>query len=76
MDLYTIKLEDNKNYIIMDTVINNDNKYLILSSSDEDNFTIRKVIVDSNNEECLIKLDDEEEYTKILSLFYKNHKEE
>ena len=44
MELYTIKLEDDKEYYIIDTIVNDNNKYLILANDETDDFTIRKVI--------------------------------
>ncbi len=74
MELYTIKLEDGKEYYIIDTVVNDNNKYLILANDETDDFTIRKV-VNVDNKECTTKLDSKEEFTNILKMYHEKNKD-
>ena len=74
MELYTIKLEDDKEYYIIDTVVNDNNKYLILANDETDDFTIRKV-VNVDNKECTTKLDSKEEFTNILKVYHEKNKD-
>ena len=72
MDLYTIKLENGNTYRIIDTIVNKEDKYLVLAMDNLEDFTIRKVVI-IDNEECLVKLDSVSEYEKVMTIFYNKH---
>ena len=74
IDVYTLTLEDNKEYIIIDTIENGNNKYFVLTNDNAD-VTVRKV-VNENGEECLTKLDDEDELAIVMTLFNEKNKGE
>lgn len=69
---------DNKEYIIIGALENNNNKYLFLANeNDEMDKCIRKIIVE-DNKEYLTELDSDEEFEEIMDLFhdkYSNMKE-
>ncbi|MBQ7031457.1 MAG: hypothetical protein IJY87_03945 [Bacilli bacterium] len=66
MKMAFVKLEDNRDCIILDEFTYEKNKYVILVNSlDKDDFIVRKVI----NEE-LIGLDNEEEFKKVFMYYY------
>ena len=74
MNLYTMILEDGKEYYIIDTIVNNDDKYLIFANDETKDFAVRKV-VNNNNKECITKLDSNEEYELVIALFNKKCKD-
>jgi len=75
IDVNTIKLENDIEYIIVGAIENNGNKYLFLANEeDELDKCIRKVIV-KDNEEYLTKLDSDEEIEEVMDLFYDKYNE-
>ena len=76
MDIDVITLDNNLNYMVIDTILNESNKYLVLvNTNDEQDIVIRKVIV-KENREYLIKLDNEDEFEEVMSIFYDKHEGE
>ncbi len=77
IDVNVMTLENGKDYIITDTIINdNNNKYLFLVGKlDNNDIVIRKVIT-KNDGEYLVKLDSEDEFEEIMTLFGDKHKGE
>lgn len=74
LEFNIIKLENNEEYVIVDAIQNENNKYLFLANKDnEEDICIRKVI-ENDGQEFLIKLDDEEEFEETLELFNIKHK--
>lgn len=67
-----LTLENNFEYLVVDTVNYNNNQYLYLSRMDEDKFNIVKVIND-NGIIGLGKLNDEE-YYDVLEQLHKQNK--
>lgn len=68
MKLDVIELEDQKDYVILDTKEIDNNKYLLLQEvNDDNNICIRKSIIE-NNEEYISML-EEKEYAKVLKEF-------
>ena len=63
-----IRLEDNCDYIILDTIINRGNKYLILGKNNTEEFCVRKIIVE-NNKEWLVKIESYDELEEIMSIY-------
>jgi len=78
MEVNVVTLENNKDYIIIDTIEFNDNKYLFLSNKDdENNMCVRKII--TKDREYLTKLDNQNELEEVLNIFatkYKGEKNE
>ncbi len=78
MNLETVTLEDNLEYVIMDTLEINGIKYLYLENvkylqeeKDKPEIVIRKL---DATEEMILGLDSEEEYLKALESYVsKNH---
>lgn len=66
-----LTLENNFEYLVVDTVNYNNNQYLYLSRMDEDKFNIVKVIND-NGIIGLGKLNDEEYYDVLEQLHKQN----
>ena len=76
IDVYTMNLENGQKYIILDTIVKNNNNYLIFVNDNNDkDLRIRKVIME-NNQEMVVKLDSDEEVKDILNEFYNKHKGE
>lgn len=74
LELNVIKLENNEEYVIVDAIQNEDNKYLFLANKDnEEDICIRKVII-KDGQEFLIKLDNDDEFDEVLALFNRKHK--
>lgn len=70
MEVNCVKLENDKEYVIMDIIINDIGKYLILVQEDNEyDIQVRK-IVKIDNQECLTKLDTEEEFDNVIKEFY------
>lgn len=75
MNVDVVTLEDNLSYLIIDTIMYEDNKYLVMVNKDDNqDIVIRKVIY-KEGREFLVKLDSEDEFEIIMSLFYDKHKE-
>lgn len=76
IDVYTMNLENGQKYIILDTIVKNNNNYLIFVNDNNDkDLRVRKVIME-NNQEMVVKLDSDEEVKDILNEFYNKHKGE
>lgn len=73
MEVNVITLENEKDYIIIDTIEYNNNKYLFLSNKeDENDMCVRKVIL--KDKEYLIKLESENELEEVLNVFTTKYK--
>ena len=76
MDINIITLEDGEEYLIIDTIVNKNDKYLLLAQEKQRyDFSIRKIIK-KEDKEYLIKLDNELEFEEIITLFNNKHIEE
>lgn len=76
MDINVVKLENEEEYLIIDTIILQDKKYLILVN--EKNYydiCIRKVI-EKDDKEVLVKLESEEEFENVVTRFNNKHVKE
>ena len=74
LEVNVIKLEDGIDYVIIDAIQNESNKYLFLANkNDETDVCIRKII-SKENKEYLIKLDDDDEFEEVLTLFNVKHR--
>lgn len=72
MEIDVIKLEDNIEYAIFDTIETESNKYLFLGNiQNYDDICIRKIIV-KDGKEYLRKLEDEE-FEEVMTLFNEKH---
>lgn len=68
IDLETIILEDNNEYIITKRIVDDSIEYLLLNNSnDTKDFCIRKIINEDGND-YIVGLDSKEEFDKILGL--------
>ena len=68
MNTTFITLEDNRECILLDEFIFENDKYVILVNSlDKDDFIVRKII---NNE--LVGLDNEEHFKKVFLYYFNN----
>lgn len=73
MEVDVIKLENNLEYAIFDTIQNGDNKYLFLGNlQDASDLKVRKV-VKKEEREYLRKLDDKLELEEVMTLFNEKH---
>lgn len=76
MEVNVITLENENEYIIIDTIEFNNNKYLFLSNKeDETDMCVRKVLI-KEEKEYLVKLDSENELEEILNKFSQKYKGE
>ena len=65
---------DNKKYLVVDTIIDNNIKYVyFVDDEDDTDFFVRKEVVE-NEEKFLIGLDNDQEYNKAMNLFIERHK--
>ena len=72
-----IILEDNKEYLIIDKIKDNDNFYIYLMNKfDETDLVVRKEIINEDDEHFLVGLKDEDEVEKALRLFLDKNEEE
>lgn len=74
IDVNVVTLEDNKEYIIVDAIECNNNKYIVLVNENEKGmFLIRRIeIID--NKEYMTKLDSVEEFDRVAKIYFENHK--
>jgi len=74
LEVNIIKLEDGIDYVIVDAIQTESNKYLFLANkTDETDVCIRKII-QKDNKEYLIKLDNDDEFEEVLTLFNIKHR--
>ena len=70
MNIDVITLENNLNYLVVDTLLNENNKYLVLvNKDDEQDIAIRKVIK-KEDREYLITLYTEDEFEEVMSMLW------
>lgn len=75
VEVNVIKLEDGIDYVIIDAIQNENNKYLFLANkNDELDVCIRKIIL-KDDKEYLVKLDSDEEFEDIMTLFNLKYRE-
>ncbi len=70
-DIYTI---DNDDYILLDSIIYEQEKYLLLSKKDDESKTIFRKSIIIDGEEYLEKI-DESIYDEIVNLFLEHNKD-
>ena len=71
-----IRLEDNKEYVVVDKIDSNGNTYIYLSNKkDNSDICIRKQVYE-NNQAFLVGLDNNEEIKNALELFANKHSDE
>lgn len=69
IEVDVITLENNKDYEIIDTIVYNNNKYLILSNEENDyDICVRKIII-KEDREYLARLDSENEFNEVMTVF-------
>ena len=73
IDVNTMILENGVEYTEIDSLVYNNNKYILLSNiKNVKDSCIRKITIE-NNEEYICRLDDDNEFDIILSLFVKKN---
>lgn len=73
IDINVIVLENGVEYTEVDSLVYNNNKYLLLSNiKNVKDSCIRKISIE-NNCEYICRLDDDHEFDMILSLFMKKN---
>ena len=70
-DIYTI---DNEDFILLDSIIYEQEKYLLLSKKDDESKTIFRKSIIIDGEEYLEKI-DESIYDEIVNLFLEHNKD-
>lgn len=70
-DVYTI---DNEDYILLDSIIYKNEKYLLLSKKEDEFKTIFRKSIIINNEEYLERV-DKSVYSDIVNLFLESNKD-
>ena len=76
MNIDVIKLENGKEYGIIDTLTHNNSNYLVLANIlDNNDFCVRKVI-EKEGREVIIKLNNQNEFEEIMEMFYNKHRGE
>ena len=76
IEINIITLENNKDYEIIDTIVNNNEKYLILSNENDDfDICVRKILA-KEDREYLVKLDTENEFNEVMTIFYTKYNKE
>lgn len=74
MKVKTVQLEDNEEYVIVDTILIEDTKYIYLSLPNEiesEEIEMPEIIIRKydKKEKYILGLDTEEEYNKALKVF-------
>ena len=71
----SVLVEDGKNYLVMDTIIDNSIRYIyFVNEKNNSDFFIRKE-VNKGEQKYLINLDNEDEFNHATTLFAEKHKE-
>ncbi len=76
IDVNVMTLENGKDYIITDTVADNNNKYLFLMGKLNKNDIVIRKIITKDDGEYVVKLDSEDEFAEVMTLFLDKHKGE
>ena len=72
-DISIIRLDDGKEYYLVDNIVYNNVKYILLSFvSDVKDICIRKMLIE-NGEEIIAYL-EEDEFDTIFNMFYEKNK--
>lgn len=75
-NIEVIKLEDEKEYAVVDEIEDNSNTYVYLTNiEDPEDFCIRKKVLE-NAEEFLVGLENDNEFEQALLYFTKKHVKE
>lgn len=73
IDVNTMILENGVEYTEVDTLVYNNNRYVLLSNiGNVKDSCIRKIVIE-NNIEYVSRLDDDNEFDTILNLFMKKN---
>jgi len=76
IEVNVITLENNKDYEIIDTIVYNGEKYLILSNElDDFDICVRKILT-KEDKEYLVRLDSENEFNEVMTVFNSKYKKE
>lgn len=76
MEINVITLEDGKDYMIIETIVNGNDKYLFLANeNDRTDMCVRKVI-NKDGKEYITKLDSENEFNEVMISLYSKYKGE
>ena len=73
IDVNTMVLENVIEYTEVDTIVYNNNKYILLSNINYVKDSCIRKIVFENNIEYVSRLDDDNEFDMILNLFMKKN---
>ena len=74
IDVNTMILENGIEYTEVDTIVYNNNKYLLLSNiNNVKDSCIRKISIE-NNKEYICRLKDHNEFNMILNMFLEKNK--
>ncbi len=76
INLDILTLENNKDYFIIDTLINEDSKYLFLVNKEDENDVVIRKVIKKDDGEYVIKLDSNDEFEKIMYLFKEKQKDD
>lgn len=74
IEIDILTLENNQEYRILETIMNNDNKYLILANKDDDEDIVVRKVINKEDGEYVVKLDNNDEFEEIMYLFAEKHK--
>jgi len=73
IEVNIITIENGKEYLIIDAIVNDKGKYLVLvNENNKLDMCVRKVLV-KEGKEFITKLDTEEELDEVINEFYKRH---
>lgn len=64
-----IKLEDEKDYVIIAAIETENNRYLFLANKNEEFDVCIRKIISKENKEYLVKLDSEEEFDEVMEKY-------
>ena len=69
-----LTLENNKEYMIVETLLNEGNKYLFLVNKDDNEDIVVRKVIQKEDGEYIVKLDNDDEFEEIMYLFKEKHK--
>lgn len=74
MDINVITLDNGKDYLIIDALEIESDRYLLLANEKDDrDLCVRKVVVE-DGKEFLDVLDSEDEFDKVMTVFEEKHR--
>lgn len=76
MEVNVIKLDNEKEYIIIDAIETDNDKYLYMANEEDELDMCLRKIIKKDGKDYLVELDSEEEFEEVVTMFFEKNKGE